>query len=237
VSPSGAFVLRPSRNRLPEFSAAGAVLHNLPGGRYEIRGLSGRRVVAGQLAIRIGDSGDPASPWMRVPWPALSEHAVAIDLPVDVEELRLEPDQALQAAGMTFSVGLAGPLKPRQKAARTAARWGDVSVWFQGGEVFIENDGFWVAGGSEAEILITRTDGGTGAHMSLGNGGAANAVQLSGGGLDRQVDLSPNQGFEVDVPASSSGVGIRVTSRSGFRPSDSGGSEDRRYLGIRVTVR
>jgi hypothetical protein len=237
VAPGGAFLLRPSRNRLPEFSAASVVLHDLPGGRYEVRGVSRRSAVAGQLAIRIGDTADTTQPWMRVLWPPLSQHAVTIELPVDVEELRLEPDQALQAAGMTFSVALIGPLKLPQKPARTAVRWGDVTVWFQGGKVFIEDDGFWVAGGSEAEFLITRTDGAPGARLTLGNGGAANAVQLSGSGLERRVDLPPNQGFEADVPVSGTGAALRVTSRSGFRPSDSGGSGDRRYLGIRVTIR
>ena len=73
--------------------------------------------------------------------------------------------------------------------------------------------------------------------IELINGGTTNLVEVSAGALRTTVPLAPSESHVVDVPLSDEGVAaVRVSSQTGFRPSDSGGSQDTRFLGVRLRI-
>lgn len=105
-----------------------------------------------------------------------------------------------------------------------------------------EEHGFWVRGGSTAEILVKTVEPATSFDVALAAGDGASRVTISIAGAERTVDLAPGRQTRVSLPVDEGfpyqGTRVwhaRVTSRGGFVPMFSGTSEDNRYLGVLVT--
>ena len=105
-----------------------------------------------------------------------------------------------------------------------------------------EEHGFWVRGGSTAEILVKTVESATSFDVTLAAGDAASRVTVSIAGASRTIDLEPGKHTRVSLPVDAGfpyqGTRVwlaRVTSRGGFVPMFSGSSEDNRYLGVLVT--
>ena len=115
--------------------------------------------------------------------------------------------------------------------ARATGLWLS-GLYFLDDNVFVEGDGFWVRGGQAADVVIAAPGGRRISTIELMNGGTTNLVEVSAGAFRTTVPLAPSESHVVDVPLSDEGVAaVRVSSQTGFRPSDSGGSQDTRFWG------
>jgi hypothetical protein len=123
--------------------------------------------------------------------------------------------------------------------ASAAATWRGSTVWFLDDQVFVEPGGFWVRGTREARLQVEPAAGSAGVlALRLRNGGAANDVRLSAGAWRLDVRLAPGEEQAVDVPLEPAGrAWLAIQSRAGFRPSETGGSADTRFLGVWVELR
>ncbi len=120
------------------------------------------------------------------------------------------------------------------RLAQSFERYGAFDVFFLDAAVFVESTGWWVRGGMQAEWLIAAAPGDTVLTMIVQNGGAPNDVTVAVDGVEETLALGPSEVRHVPVPlgGASPTARVRVSSPGGFRPSDVGPSEDRRYLGV-----
>jgi hypothetical protein len=111
-----------------------------------------------------------------------------------------------------------------------------VQAFFLEDSVFAEADGFWVRGGRSAEVVIA-TPNRSSIELALTNGGVANVVTVESGQHREAISLAPGEMRSTALAADATGVvRLRLTSASGFRPSDRG-EPDGRYLGVRVEIK
>jgi len=187
---------------------------------------------AGGAAVRV-TIGRSATPLVEEPGTA---GELTVSLPAGASVLVADT-----AAGADGEVELQ-PLAlttPVDGLARSFARYGTAVVFFLDDAVYVESAGFWVRGGSSAEFVVVPTDVGAPLSMTVQNGGAPNMVVVQIGRDVESVSLDPSEARDVPIaPAgSASTTRVRVESSAGFRPSDVGPSEDRRFLGAWVVLR
>jgi hypothetical protein len=167
----------------------------------------------------------------------VNEQTLPLLLPAGAGALFFEPDAGLAAAGdrielMPLTLG-----PPIASYASTSARFGSADVFFHGPTVYVEPDGFWVRGGQTAEFTIAVERGQPRIGLALTNGDAANVLKLEWGSRRETLTLAAAESRTIGVDVTREGSAlVRLTSPSGFRPSDDGASEDRRYLGVRVRI-
>jgi len=102
---------------------------------------------------------------------------------------------------------------------------------------------FWVRGRARTEMLVKTVEPASALDLDLAAGDAATSVTVTRGRLSRRVDLAPGASARVSLPLDEgfpySGTRVwRVSIRSsgGFVPHFlTPGSEDKRFLGVRVT--
>lgn len=227
--------LRIRATRADEVGEPGArwlPLLELPPGQYALT-ISQRRPRGGRLDLRVGRSLEPA--W-RLPVAAVASTTLPLWLPAGARALRFEPDANLAAAGDMIELT---PLRIDRAPfgyATASTHYGDATVFFHGPSVFAEPDGFWVRGGQTSAFTVVKP-GAQAVTFSLENGASANDVTMEWGTRRERLPLASSASRTVAVDTSADGAAlIRVTSPSGFRPSDAGTSDDRRYLGVRVRL-
>jgi hypothetical protein len=207
-------------------------LLGVPAGEYAVT-VSLRRPRAGTLALRIGRSVEPLR---RLAVEGVTQQTLALSLPAGASALFLEPDPALAASAAAIDLTplkLAAPSTP----ALTSARLGSADLFFQTPGVYVEPEWFWVRGGQSALFTVAAGRGRSTIPVTVINGEAANEPRIEWGEGDKVVRLAPLESHTIDVALSPDGLAVvTVTSPSGFRPSDDGVREDRRYLGVRVKV-
>jgi hypothetical protein len=123
--------------------------------------------------------------------------------------------------------------------AQSFARYEAADVFFLDDGVFVEAPGFWVRGGTTAEFVVSPPARLGSLRLHVRNGAAPNAVGLTVAGAgSHTLALAPSEGRDVPLPQVGTGHGlhVRVQSPAGFRPSDTGPSEDRRYLGVWIAI-
>jgi hypothetical protein len=105
------------------------------------------------------------------------------------------------------------------------------------GGMFLESDGFWVKGGEGVAFTIASRRGSHAAALTLVNGGVQNQVSLTDGATGQTLGMAPGESRRIVIPLDLQGLArVTLSSATGFRPSDSGSSDDHRRLGVRVMV-
>lgn len=205
-------------------------IERVPPGVYEVRVVT-KRPAAALLAFRLGRS---PMPFETAALRALSEQRIRLDLPAGADSLVISSDTP------TFASNAVLELIPEKLAAGTpvyaVASWsaGHATAFFFDDHVYLEDGSFWVRGGETSEMMLTSRGA---AQVVLENGGSANDVKVAIGSWTSTVSLSPGATLPLPpIPPEAGAARVSITSRSGFRPSDTGSSADRRYLGVRVTL-
>jgi hypothetical protein len=166
-----------------------------------------------------------------------------LSLPVDVP--------AIIVRGANLAPGTLRPLHvadPRERfgraRVRTVRRHHSTVVWFlEDGHAFNEPEGFWVRGGSTAEVVLQPDDVQAAVcRIQVRNGAAGNEVVLEAAGGDwrEPMTLAPGEVRNLEVPMDPrrGAALLRITTSTGFRPSEvEPGSTDTRVLGVWVEVR
>jgi hypothetical protein len=216
-----------------ETAASWVPLLEVPPGEFTVAvGL--RRPRAGTLALRIGRS---AEPFRQLTLAGVNTQNLSLALPAGAGALFFEPDASLSAAGDSIELTPLELQAPSTGYAVTSARFGDADLFFHGPTIYAEPDGFWVRGGQTTTFTVAVERGRAGMSLTMTNGGVANDVRLEWGARKERVVLRPFESRTITIDVSREGVAfVRLTSSAGYRPSDDGVSEDRRYLGVRVTV-
>ena len=228
--------LRIRATRVDEVGEAGASwqpLLDVPPGEFSVS-VSLRRPREGALALRIGRS---VQPLRRLTLAGVNSQMLALELPAGAGALFFEPDEGLSAAGDRIELTPLKLQRPADGYAATSVRFGDADLFFYGPTIYVEPDGFWARGGMTTTFVVAAERGRRDVNLTLTNGEAANEAVLALGTRNERIALRPFESQTVTVGISREGVSlVRLTPTSGFRPSDDGVSEDRRYLGVRVTV-
>jgi len=155
-------------------------------------------------------------------------------LPAGARILIVESDEGGDGAVELTPTSL-GP--PVEQVARAFARYGSREVFFLSDTAYIEPSGFWLRGESATDWVIVEPSGAGQVSMVVQNGGTDNVVRVTVNGETQALELAPSErrtipvGLAGDMPMAR----VRVHSEKGFRPSDVGPSEDRRYLGVWVS--
>ncbi len=211
----------------------------VPAGTYDVQ-IETARPQRGELAISIGRS---PRPLLVQPLSSLSRQQFPLSLPAGAAALLFQPVAGL--AGIRGDVELAPVSLDRSDAppALVASRYGDAETFFLDDGAYVEDGGFWVRGGRTAAVVLALRPGsgqalssGQAVELLLRNGAAANDIQLESTGGRQSFSLAPGEERAVTLQATSGVVRLRITSGSGFRPSERG-ERDTRYLGVWVTVK
>ncbi len=201
----------------------------VPAGRYDVRVTA--PTASGQVAVRIGRSTTPVATMTLT---APGAHHLDLRLPAGARILIVESDEGGDGAVELTPTSL-GP--PVEQAARAFARYGSREVFFLSDTAYIEPSGFWLRGESATDWVIVEPSGAGQVSMVVQNGGTDNVVRVTVNGETQALELAPSErrtipvGLAGDMPMAR----VRVHSEKGFRPSDVGPSEDRRYLGVWVS--
>jgi hypothetical protein len=89
-----------------------------------------------------------------------------------------------------------------------------------------------------AAFMVSPPPHGPPLELRVQNGTSPNAVEIAIDGSDETITLEPSEARQIPLrsPSAENSVHVRVRSPSGFRPSDAGLSEDRRFLGVWIAI-
>jgi hypothetical protein len=209
----------------------------VPAGTYRVRPRT--RAPGGILMIGIGQ--DQFA--LRTEALGMPPQPVDLSFPVDVRALIIRGDEDAQRTVREIVVEPLELLRPDARLtgamARRAVRYSAATVFFLDERSFPEPDAFWV-GGARESAMVFQPDHSTGTlRLRLRNAPVANRVLLEAGSWRDAFDLGPGEERFVDVPVDPArrAALVRVTSSSGFRPSQvEPGSRDERFLGVWIQV-
>jgi hypothetical protein len=227
---SGSLHLRLSRTDNPD-APAWLPIEGLPAGRYAAT-ITGRDMPGGTLAATVGRS---RAPLRRMTLRGASEQVVTLDLPAGAATLTLTLDPTSARATRTIDIAPLTIDRSSRPPAVTSLSSGNAEVFFYDQQVFVEDDGFWVRGGQATDIAVAVATGReTRVVLTVANGAVANDVTIN----DEPLHLAPGETHDVALTIPASGaLPVHIRSAAGFRPSDVSSSQDRRYLGVRVSAR
>lgn len=216
--------------------------HTVPPGHY--------RVVAdaspgaqGQLTVRVGDRSEP---FLSVPAAAADgsdrTDAPTLTLPVGVRSLAIEADTAAARSVVSarlqplpFDDGATPTGETARVLASRAARYPSAAAFFIDDNAYAEPTGFWIAGGRRARIVIARDR--PQLTLFIRNAPVENVVTIETDGIRQELVLAGGEERELPFNGRSLSM-VRVTSASGFRPSQvEPGNKDLRYLGCWLELR
>jgi len=223
--------------RLPTLLAA----RDVPAGTYELR-VASAQPAEGTLVLRVGATPLPfltAASSLAQKQPA----ALPIRFPVGVRSLVVEGDAA--AARSVSAVELApvgrsdvSDFVSASESAHRAARYESADAFFLDENAYPEPTGFWVAGGRTTRLMIASR--GESVDLFVRNAPVENRVTIDVDGETHELTLGASEERVVPLPKRNRGSAllVRITSRSGFRPSQAEpGSTDLRYLGCWIESR
>ena len=209
----------------------------LPGGSYVISTRGTLRVPA---AIFAGADDEPFP--IQIATPADLARGVTVDLPVTVRAVMV---RAPSFAGV--SAIEVRPIAPRWPAASKdpadtgvahhAAAYGSARVYFLDDRTAPEEDGFWVWGAREGDLVVVSPDSESG--MVIRNGASQMDVTIRHGSTEERVTLRPGESRPIRIPTSRPGgpQTVQIRTSAGFRPSDvDPKSRDQRFLGVYVVM-
>jgi hypothetical protein len=205
-------------------------LDDVPAGQYALQVRSRRTARPGSVSVRVGEGPVLASAETR----GLGADRLAFTLAAGARRLVVETDDRLAASDPVLEL-MPLSLWPSTEPARSSAEFEGVQVAFLDDAVFVEPDGFWVRGGRMAALVVF-APGRQRVSLTLTNGAVNNPVTISFGEGTSELSMLPGAHDVRPIPLDGLGMaGIRISSSTGFRPSDHG-MDDSRYLGVRVVV-
>ena len=164
---------------------------------------------------------------------------VNIEFPVDVRALVVRGDEearrtirsvALEPYELVPSDGRLTGLVARRGIAYDHAR-----VFFLDEACFAEPDAFWVGGAREGVFVLQPVQPASSITVLMRNAPVENQVTVQSGQWTEELRLQPGEERQLEIPLAPgrSAALVSVTSRSGFRPSETvAGSRDQRFLGV-----
>ena len=134
---------------------------------------------------------------------------------------------------------LGPPTRRTQQKARRAMRYGPVTVYFLDDRAYAEPGAFWVGGARYANVVLQADPGVRHAELEIVNAPVANRVSVVGAAQPFERDVMPGESMIVPLAFDARGAArLQIESASGFVPAEaSAGNQDRRYLGVYVTIR
>ena len=205
-----------------------AAFDGVPAGRYELRVGPGRQ--AARLAVSLGRSARPLATGIL---DDRTEARLSVRLPAGARTITATLDPPDGREGRSVELAILESGRPTPQLAQSNARYGTIDVFFLDEAVYAEASGFWVRGGATAEWVVTTVDEGW--SMLVQNGGAPNDVVVTLDGRTQALELGPSESGSLPLPPSAAqALHVRVESPAGFRPSEAGASDDRRFLGVWV---
>ena len=208
------------------------VVDSLPAGTYTLR-ISTPRPRPGDVVVRVGRT---AYALRTIQIQPFTQQTASLVLPVGVRGLVMTPSASLD--------GLAGTidLEPTRvergpPPAALVAEYGAARVYFFDDHVDAETEGFWVHGGQSAALAVELGGAASPAFLIVQSGRGENEIVLDVDGQTTRERFGSFETRRLQLPGSGAGPRqIRITSTSGFRPSDAGTSLDRRFLGVFVKI-
>lgn len=214
-----------------------AIAHftRVPAGTYELRVATSRPRRAG-MTVRFGDTDRPFQTFELVP---LTEQAFVLTLPTGAADLTVHGDLVLRSLRPRLQLAPLQLSPDRPRFARGAMVYSGVQAFFEDDHQFVEGQRFWIKGGQTTTVVFSAHPGAPALSLSIGNGAAENVVRVDALGFQKEVALQPSEQRQIDIPYPDSTATIRISlsSRSGFRPSDTPPALDARFLGAVVEVR
>jgi hypothetical protein len=224
------------------------VIHNgrfsLPAGTYSIAVTFGDQVPSRPtpFALQVGRVGPPLQTWTLQPapgetwrtslWLALDAGFVGFRGPVEME-------RAITAITITPTAVVDAGARPHLGEVLATATYSGVGFYFHNEQMYPEPNGFWTIGKRSAEVTVAvapeRT---TPVVLRIHGGAQANHVTITTFGWRRDIDLTPGQAAEVELPVVAGGViPLTIATADGFSPRTfDPASRDPRFLGIWVEI-
>ncbi len=188
----------------------------------------------GTLTLRLGDTSQPFLTTV-VARGEQDDGSASFTLPVAVRSLVVDANgAALRSVSSARLQPVASPVsfEPVAGSARRAVRYATADVFFLDDNAYPEPTGMWIAGGRLARTVIAHD--GPRLTLLLRNAPVENVVTIDVDGNRQDVTLAPREERELTIDRRQSGPysTLRVTARTGFRPSQvEPGNKDLRYLG------
>jgi hypothetical protein len=212
-------------------------LNGLPAGRYRVS--LDDPPGSSRLRIRVGTSRRPL-----LERPIEEAGASELRLAVDVAHLAIvveDPQgRAVGRPRLEPAEIVPGEARPTRRAAIGAAGYPAAAVFALDRGVDLERNGFWVAGGRTADVVIQPSDPAGSVALRVRNVPVANEISLELGPWRWARAVSPGEEAFVSLPRAT-GV-LRIGTSSGFRPQTPGdaarprGRRGGRFLGAWVSL-
>jgi hypothetical protein len=216
-------------------------LSRVPAGTYRLR-LTRAAEAAGTLLIKAGSTQLPMWIWNVTRAPS-GPIETPIRLPVGVRSLTIDGDEQARRtlAAVELEPVLQGPLVAHapfeHRTARSGVRYRLAETYFLDEHAYGERQGFWVAGGEAASMVIANHVGPL--QLFLRNAPVSNRVTIDFNGDRQQLDLGAGEEKTIALPTTGhNDVLLRIEATNGFRPWQTDRSNvDMRLLGCWVEVR
>jgi hypothetical protein len=224
------------------------VIHNgrfsLPAGTYKVDVQFNDRAAEREwpLALQVGRIGPPlqswtiqAQPrqlWTTTLWLPVNANFIGIRGPEDME-------RAIDAITITPTAVVDAGARPIVPAVLSAARYGDVSIFFHEERMYPEPTGVWLPGQRTIQMTVAVPPTHTApVVLRIHSGGKANLATFTTFDWERDYSLVPGQAADVELPmVNGSVIPLTVTVADGFSPREiDPSSNDTRFLGIWVEV-
>ena len=231
----GQQVITPDRSKLAAFAAYRPSWHDAPAdflGRLAIgipRPARMNRLAAGEyrlsrvepLAITVGRNDQP--------------------LPITEGRLRLPvmlQSPTLMAYEQTL-IPVTAVVPVVDQNATHAAQFGSTRVFAFDERVYLEKDGFWTRGNSQATVVFDDASrAAAGLPLSVTAGALPTTVWLHSAAIERRLSLQAGQKQDVALPPAADGTWtLTIHSGAGFRPSErEPGNRDVRLLAVWIAI-
>ncbi|HEX7798282.1 MAG TPA: hypothetical protein VF456_28155 [Vicinamibacterales bacterium] len=222
--------------RRPTGSSALFSAQDMPAGHYGVHFLSAQSGT-GTVTVHAGSAQLPLAT-LAVKTYSEPSAGAGFTLQANLRSLTIDADSSAPHSGLVVELTPMGTLhNGRGGTAHRAVRYESGNVFFLDEHAYPEPIGFWVAGGRESTVVLathTATQG-----LFVRNAPISNHVTIDVDGHAQELTLAPGEEQLVALPrADLSGLRVRITSQSGFRPSTAEpGSTDMRYLGCWIELR
>jgi hypothetical protein len=193
------------------------------------------------LGLQIGRTGNAWQSWPVNPQPGQTWSA-EFSLPLDAAFVGFrgsaELERILKRIRITPTMVVDATARPRTSEVVAASMSGGASVFYYDGNIFQEENGFWVRGARRTRVTIDHTNVGRPLVLRVHSGPLSNQLHVFTPGLERDVQLEPLRPQNVEIPTGGRRlVTLALTAANEFVPREiDPSSSDPRPLGIWIEV-